>query len=328
MATSSKTAAAGKQAKKKVNISDQNLLLIITIVIFLVMYLGAIIFLGGGFRNAQNLFNILMQQSALIITACGMSLVMITGGIDISVGGVVALVCMSCAVCLDYMGGNVPLSILVALGIGLAYGVVQGFLVAYLEIQPFIISLAGMFFARGMTTIVHSQPFNVENEAFQALKTKSVLVIDEAQDMTEDEFNLITALIDKNETLKVIAVGDDDQNIYSFRKSDSKYMQYLISKYQARFYELYENFRSKSNLVTFANSFVNQIPHRMKHNPIVSHQPENGSLRITYYPSNNLIIPLIKDVVESPLAGTTGVLTKTNEEAVFISCLLQEQGSF
>ena len=155
--------------------------------------------------------------------------------------------------------------------------------------------------------------------------TKSVLVIDEAQDMTEDEFNLITALIDKNETLKVIAVGDDDQNIYSFRKSDSKYMQYLISKYQARFYELYENFRSKSNLVTFANSFVNQIPHRMKHNPIVSHQPENGSLRITY-PSNNLIIPLIKDVVESPLAGTTGVLTKTNEEAVFISCLLQEQG--
>lgn len=83
--------------------------------------------------------------------------------------------------------------------------------------------------------------------------TKSVLVIDEAQDMTEDEFNLITALIDKNETLKVIAVGDDDQNIYSFRKSDSKYMQYLISKYQARFYELYENFRSKSNLVTFAN---------------------------------------------------------------------------
>ena len=152
--------------------------------------------------------------------------------------------------------------------------------------------------------------------------TKSVLVIDEAQDMTEDEFNLITALIDKNETLKVIAVGDDDQNIYSFRKSDSKYMQYLISKYQARFYELYENFRSKSNLVTF----VNQIPHRMKHNPIVSHQPENGSLRITYYPSNNLIIPLIKDVVESPLAGTTGVLTKTNEEAVFISCLLQEQG--
>ena len=101
---------------------------------------------------------------------------MITGGIDISVGGVVALVCMSCAVCLDYMGGNVPMSILVALGIGLAYGIVQGFLVAYLEIQPFIISLAGMFFARGMTTIVHSQPFNVQNESFQALKNTRIIV--------------------------------------------------------------------------------------------------------------------------------------------------------
>jgi ATP-dependent DNA helicase RecQ len=53
--------------------------------------------------------------------------------------------------------------------------------------------------------------------------------------MTEDEFNLITALIDKNETLKVIAVGDDDQNIYSFRKSDSKYMQYLIINYKYAF---------------------------------------------------------------------------------------------
>ena len=84
-----KSAAAGQMQKRRKKITDANLLLIITMVIFLVMYIGAMIFLGGGFLNAQNLFNILMQQSALIITACGMSLVMITGGIDISVGGVV-----------------------------------------------------------------------------------------------------------------------------------------------------------------------------------------------------------------------------------------------
>ena len=171
-----KSAAAGQVQRKRKKITDANLLLIITIVIFLVMYIGAMIFLGGGFLNAQNLFNILMQQSALIITACGMSLVMITGGIDISVGGVVALVCMSCAVSLDYLNWNVPMSILLALGIGLAYGIVQGFLVAYLEIQPFIISLAGMFFARGMTTIVHTEPFNVQNEAFTALKNTRIIV--------------------------------------------------------------------------------------------------------------------------------------------------------
>lgn len=161
-------APAAKKAKAKM--TDTNLLLIITVTVFLVMYIGAMVFLKKGFLKPQTFFNILNANAALIITACGMSLVMITGGIDISVGGVVALVSMSCAVYLDYQGGNLFVSFLIALGIGLAFGVVQGFLVAYLDIQPFIVSLAGMFFARGMTTIVHTAPFNVANEAFVALK--------------------------------------------------------------------------------------------------------------------------------------------------------------
>ena len=150
--------------------TDTNLLLFITIIVFIAMYAGAILFLGEGFLKPQTFFNILNANAALIITACGMSLVMITGGIDISIGGVVALVSMSCAVYLDYQGGNVFVAILIALAIGLAFGIVQGFLVAYLDIQPFIVSLAGMFFARGMTTIVHTAPFNVANEAFVAMK--------------------------------------------------------------------------------------------------------------------------------------------------------------
>ena len=161
-------APAAQKAKTKM--TDTNLLLIITVTVFLVMYIGAMVFLKKGFLKPQTFFNILNANAALIITACGMSLVMITGGIDISVGGVVALVSMSCAVYLDYQGGNVFVSFLIALGIGLAFGAVQGFLVAYLDIQPFIVSLAGMFFARGMTTIVHTAPFNVANESFVALK--------------------------------------------------------------------------------------------------------------------------------------------------------------
>ena len=158
------------------NVSDTNLLLMITIVVFFVMYISAMIFLGSGFLKPQAFFNILNAQAALIITACGMSLVMITGGIDISVGGVVALVSMCCAVYLDFGGGDPYTAILIALAIGVAYGVVQGFLVAYLDIQPFIVSLAGMFFARGMTTIVHTNPFNVENEAFAKLKMTRVII--------------------------------------------------------------------------------------------------------------------------------------------------------
>ena len=153
--------------------SDTNLLLLITVIVFFLMYIGAIVFQGGGFLKPQTFFNIL---NALLIASCGLSIVMITGSIDISVGGVAALVSMCCAVYLDHMGGNVVVSLLIAIGIGLAFGIVQGYLVAYLDIQPFIVSLAGMFFARGMTTIVHTNPFNVENKAFVALKDTRVVV--------------------------------------------------------------------------------------------------------------------------------------------------------
>lgn len=105
--------------------ADQTLLLIITIAVFFLMYLCAMIFLGSGFLKPQTFFNILNDNAALIILSCGMSLVMITGGIDISVGALTALVCMSCTVNLDYNGDNVLTAILIALGIGLAFGLVQ-----------------------------------------------------------------------------------------------------------------------------------------------------------------------------------------------------------
>ncbi len=83
---------------------------------------------------------------------------------------------MCCAVWLDHHGGSFTGAVLIALGIGLAFGLVQGFLVAYLEIQPFIITLAGMFFARGMTTIVCDAPFNVQNEEFVRIRETRINV--------------------------------------------------------------------------------------------------------------------------------------------------------
>ena len=156
--------------------NESNLLLLITVVIFVVMYVGAIIFQGGGFLSAQTFFNILNDNAALIIGALGMSIVMITGGIDISIGGVAALVSMCCAVYLEKANGNIIVSLLIAIAIGLAFGLIQGYLVAYLEIQPFIVSLAGMFFARGMTTVVNKEPFNVSNPGLMSLKDTHVVV--------------------------------------------------------------------------------------------------------------------------------------------------------
>lgn len=163
-------------SQRLVGMSDTNMLLTITITVFIIMYICAVVFMGGAFTKPQTFFNILNSNAPLIITACGMSIVMITGGIDISVGGVVGLVTMVCAVNLDYQGGNLFTALLLSLGIGLAFGLVQGALVAYLGIQPFIVTLAGMFFARGLTTIIHTNPFNIKNETFIAIKDTRIPV--------------------------------------------------------------------------------------------------------------------------------------------------------
>ncbi|MCH5260658.1 MAG: sugar ABC transporter permease YjfF [Lachnospiraceae bacterium] len=176
MSNNNSSASGSSLGNRIKNMTDTNLLLMITIIIFFLMYLGAMIFLQGGFLRWQTFFNILNNNASLIILSCGLSLVMITGSIDISVGGITALISMCCAVYLDYKGGNVAVSILIALAIGIAFGLFQGLLIAYLDIQPFIVTLAGMFFARGMTTIVNTKPFNVAHEGFVALKNTRINV--------------------------------------------------------------------------------------------------------------------------------------------------------
>ena len=68
----------------------------------------------------------------------------------------------------------------------------------------------------------------------------------------------------QNEDMRVIAVGDDDQNIYEFRGSNSKYLRELVSNYGAKQYEMIENYRSKRNIVEFANCFAKTIVNRIK----------------------------------------------------------------
>lgn len=164
-------------AASKKTITDTALLLTITIVTFVIMYLVAIFGLGGGFKTFQAFFDLLNDKSALLIVSCGLSIVMITGGIDISVGGVIAIVGMCCVIFMRDFGGSPFTALFVALAVGAAFGIVQGFLVAYLEIQPFIVTLAGMFFARGMTQIISSDHLNVEgNEAFDKILHAKIVI--------------------------------------------------------------------------------------------------------------------------------------------------------
>ena len=145
--------------------------------------------------------------------------------------------------------------------------------------------------------------------------TKTVVVIDEAQDMDKNEFALIEALMERNEEMRVIAVGDDDQNIYQFRGSDSKYLRSFILDKGAVKYELLENYRSCPNIVELANLFAETITERMKTDPIIPVRKENGNVKLIKHGSKNLEKAVVNDIIASAYSGTTCVLTSTNGEA-------------
>ena len=189
--------------KRKEPLNDTQLLMTITIGIFFVMYILAMILLGGGFLHAQQLFDMLNDNASLIIVSCGLTIVMIGGGIDISVGAVTSLTVMSCALYLN-SGGSLIASMLIAIGIGLAFGLVQGFLISYLEIQPFIVTLAGMFFARGMTTILSVNPQKANHKAFAALREKKIKI--DALGYRAKNGNLVPGTIEIGVVVAIVCV--------------------------------------------------------------------------------------------------------------------------
>ena len=149
---------------KKLKINSNNLLLVITICLFVAMYaIGCIVYGSKGFTHLQTFLNILINNAGLICIASGMTCVMLTGGIDISVGSVVAMDCMFLAVGMEKWGMSSPLLMILVLLIGVVFGLVQGFCISYLEIQPFIVTMAGMFFARGMTAVIDINQVSIAN---------------------------------------------------------------------------------------------------------------------------------------------------------------------
>lgn len=153
--------------KKLKQLESHQFLLLITIALFVIMYaIGLVVFHDKNFGRTQNFLNLFVNNAGLIVIATSMTMVLITGGIDISVGSMVAMTCMLLAWMMEYKGiGAVP-AVIVCLLIGLVFGTVQGFLVSYLKIQPFIVTLAGMFFARGMTAIISTDMIAVTNATF------------------------------------------------------------------------------------------------------------------------------------------------------------------
>lgn len=175
--------------------------------------------------------------------------------------------------------------------------------------------------------VVRDAVDSIENGEVEISKiTKTVVVIDEAQDMDEDEYRLVQVLLDKNDDIRIIAVGDDDQNIYQFRGSDSAHMKHLLKREGAKLYELVENFRSRANLVAYTNHFATCMKNRMKTSEIMAKQTDPGKINVIEYAPQRLIVPVVQKMMNDNISEETCVLTWTNDTALQVAGLFKKQG--
>ena len=170
----------------------------------------------------------------------------------------------------------------------------------------------------------------IGGEAENGRISKSVLVIDEAQDMDADELALVKAIAESNDDMRIIAVGDDDQNIYEFRGSSSANMRLLSDSYEAARYDMTENYRSAVCIVDFANAFARRISGRLKSSPLRAVRQDSGEVVIIRHSSYAFERCIADDIAasvsESGAVDDVAVLTNTNEEAMRIVGLLLRNG--
>lgn len=152
---------------KTKKLSGNSLLLVITIALFFVMYLGGcLLYSAKGFTHFQTFLNLFITNAGLICVACGMTCVMLTGGIDISVGSLIALDCMLLAYGMGTL--HLPALVMVPLVLlfGVLFGLMQGYFVGFLGIQPFIVTMAGLYFCRGLTACISSDQLPISDATF------------------------------------------------------------------------------------------------------------------------------------------------------------------
>jgi galactofuranose transport system permease protein len=125
------------------------------------------------FFSAQVLLNLLVDNAFLVVLAVGMTFVILTGGIDLSVGAVVALSGVLAARLLAAGWAPVPVMVVV-LAVGLTLGTAMGLVIHHLEIQPFVVTLAGMFLARGMCFVISVESIPIRDPLFTGVAQAAI----------------------------------------------------------------------------------------------------------------------------------------------------------
>jgi simple sugar transport system permease protein len=139
-----------------------------TLSLFVVMAgIGSALY--DGFFSPQVFLNLLIDNAFLCIVAVGMTFVILTGGIDLSVGSVIALTTMVSAALVQRAGASPLWVIPLVLAIGAAFGSLQGYLIQRFRLQPFIVTLAGMFLARGLCYLISTESISITHPVYSAI---------------------------------------------------------------------------------------------------------------------------------------------------------------
>lgn len=136
-----------------------------TISLFVLMAtLGSVFY--DGFFSPQVFLNLLIDNAFLCIVAVGMTFVILSGGIDLSVGSVIALTTMVSASLVEKHGWSPAIVIPLVLVMGTLFGAFMGLLIERFRLQPFIVTLAGMFLARGLCYLISIDSISITNEFY------------------------------------------------------------------------------------------------------------------------------------------------------------------
>lgn len=148
---------------------------------YVTLFLFALLFGFGsvsytGFFSVQVFLNLLIDNAFLIIVAIGMTFVILSGGIDLSVGAVVALTTMISAALVEHHGWPIGVVIPFVLASGCGFGLVMGVMIQVFKIQPFIVTLAGMFLARGLCYLISIDSISITDPTYTALSQHKILL--------------------------------------------------------------------------------------------------------------------------------------------------------
>ncbi|VTU14307.1 Inner membrane ABC transporter permease protein YjfF [Variovorax sp. SRS16] len=152
----------------RVRLNPRHLPLAATISLFVLMgTLGSVRY--DGFFSLQVFLNLLIDNAFLCIVAVGMTFVILSGGIDLSVGSVIALTTMVSAALVEKQGWSPAIVIPLVLAMGTLFGAFMGVLIERFRLQPFIVTLAGMFLARGLCYLISIDSISITDETYSAL---------------------------------------------------------------------------------------------------------------------------------------------------------------